>query len=62
MNTTALDNDKLETVVTETTEMFREERFKKCVLHLSDYFPHMLHIFSYYSDSQSVGKTCYFSP
>ena len=27
MNTTALDNDKLNAVVPETTEMFCEERF-----------------------------------
>ncbi len=48
MNTTALDNDKLKTVVTETTEIISEERdlkiyFDKLTQLL--FFPHMLHIF-----------------
>lgn len=51
MNTTALDNDKLNTVVTETTDTLRRN-ILKCAFHfdkltqLSEYFfPHMLPIF-----------------
>lgn len=49
MNTTASDNDKLNTVVPETTEISCEERLKMCsslhtLTQLSDYFSHILHI------------------